>query len=71
MAIKKFKPTSAARRFMTVVATDDLAKGGPEKGLTRALKRNGGRNCFGRLTVRNHGGGAKRRYRMIDFRRDK
>ncbi len=71
MAIKKFKPTSPARRYMSVVKTDGMSKDGPEKSLTKALKRNGGRNNFGRITVRHRGGGAKRRYRIIDFKRDK
>jgi len=71
MAIKKFKPTSPARRYMSVVNTDGMSKDGPEKGLTKALKRSGGRNNFGRITVRHRGGGAKRRFRVIDFKRDK
>jgi large subunit ribosomal protein L2 len=71
MAIKKFKPTSPARRYMSVVNTDDMSKAGPEKRLTKSLKRSGGRNNFGRLTVRHRGGGAKRRFRIIDFKRDK
>ena len=71
MAIKKFKPTSPARRYMSVAVTDGLAKDGPEKGLTKPLKRSGGRNSFGRIAVRHRGGGAKRRFRVIDFKRDK
>ena len=71
MAIKKFKPTSPARRYMSVVNTDGMSKDGPEKSLTKPLKRNGGRNNFGRITVRHRGGGAKRRFRVIDFKRDK
>ncbi len=71
MAIKKFKPTSPARRYLSVVVTEGLAKDGPEKGLTKSLKRTGGRNNLGRITVRHRGGGAKRRFRIIDFKRDK
>ena len=71
MAIKKFKPTSPARRYMSVVNTEDISKDGPEKGLTKPIKRTGGRNNLGRLTVRSRGGGAKRRFRVIDFKRDK
>ena len=71
MAIKKFKPTSPARRYMSVVNTDGMSKDGPEKSLTKPLKRSGGRNNLGRLTVRSRGGGAKRRFRIIDFKRDK
>ncbi|MFH1529793.1 MAG: 50S ribosomal protein L2 [Pseudomonadota bacterium] len=71
MAIKKFRPTSPARRTMSVVNTEDISKDGPEKQLTKPIKRTGGRNNLGRLTVRSRGGGAKRRFRIIDFKRDK
>jgi large subunit ribosomal protein L2 len=72
MGIKKFKPTSAARRLMTVSDFADITKGTPEKKLTEPLKRSGGRNVHGHITRRHQGGGHKRRFRVIDFkRRDK
>ncbi len=71
MAIKKYKPTSPARRFMSVVDYSELSKVAPEKSLTVMLKKHGGRNAQGKITVRHHGGGAARKYRIIDFKRDK
>jgi len=72
MGIKKYKPTSAARRHMTVADFADITKDTPEKKLTESLKRSGGRNVHGHITRRHQGGGHKRRYRVIDFkRRDK
>ncbi len=72
MGIKKYKPTSAARRLMTVSDFADITKDSPEKALTAPLKRSGGRNVHGHITRRHQGGGHKRRYRIIDFkRRDK
>ncbi len=71
MAIKKFKPTSPGRRTMTVSTFEEITRQTPEKSLTVTLKKTGGRNNKGRLTVRHHGGGHKRRYRIIDFKRDK
>ena len=71
MAIRNYKPTSPGRRNMSVSSFDDLTKGKPERSLIQPLKRKGGRNNKGRLTVRHRGGGHKRRYRVIDFRRDK
>jgi len=71
MAIKKFKPTSPGRRHMTSAAFDEITKTSPEKSLVVALKRSTGRNNAGRITSRHMGGGHKRRYRLIDFRRDK
>lgn len=72
MGIKKFKPTSAARRLMTVSDFADITKATPEKKLTESIKRSGGRNVHGHITRRHQGGGHKRRYRVIDFkRRDK
>jgi large subunit ribosomal protein L2 len=72
MAIKKYKPTSPGRRLMTVSDFADLTKERPEKRLTTALRRSGGRNVHGHITRRHQGGGHKRRYRIIDFqRRDK
>jgi large subunit ribosomal protein L2 len=69
MGIKKFKPTSAARRLTTVSDFADITKGKPEKALTEAMKRSGGRNVHGHITRRHQGGGHKRRYRIIDFKR--
>lgn len=71
MAIKKFKPTSPGRRFMTVSRFAEITKSKPEKALLAPLKKSGGRNVTGRKTVRHRGGGHKRRYRIIDFKRDK
>ena len=72
MAIKKYKPTSPARRFATGrVARDEITKTEPEKSLTVGLRSRGGRNASGRITVRHRGGGHKRGYRIIDFKRDK
>src|SRR5499425_1283849 len=72
MAIKKYKPTSPGRRLMTVSDFAEITKGRPEKKLTAAMKRSGGRNVHGHITRRHQGGGHKRRYRIIDFkRRDK
>ena len=71
MAIKKFKPTSPGRRHMTTAAFDEITKTTPEKSLVVSLKRSTGRNNAGRITSRHMGGGHKRRYRLIDFRRDK
>ena len=71
MAIKSFKPYSAGRRFMTVASFDEITTDKPEKSLVTSLKQHGGRNQQGRLTVRHQGGGHKRRYRIIDFKRDK
>ena len=72
MSIKSFNPTSAARRHMTVSGFDGVdKKAKPEKGLTEVLKKNSGRNSYGRITVRHRGGGARRKYRIIDFKRDK
>ena len=71
VAIKKFKPTSPGRRFATVSAFDELTASEPEKSLTKPLKKTGGRNASGRVTCRHKGGGHKRLYRVIDFKRDK
>jgi large subunit ribosomal protein L2 len=71
MALKKFNPTSPGRRFMTTLTFDEITKERPEKGLTEPLKRTGGRGNRGRITVWFRGGGHKRRYRIVDFRRDK
>jgi len=71
MGQKTFKPTSDGRRFMTVSDFADITTDKPHKPLVEVLKRKGGRNNKGRLTVRHHGGGHKRQYRIIDFKRDK
>lgn len=71
MPVKSFKPTSSARRYMTVSDFSDITKSTPEKGLTVALKKNAGRNNHGHVTSRHKGGGTKKRYRIIDFKRDK
>ena len=71
MAIKTHKPTSPGRRFQTFSSFEEITRKRPEKSLLRALKRTGGRNVLGRMTNRHRGGGHKRQYRAIDFRRDK
>ena len=71
MAIKNFKPTTNARRKMSTLVNEEITKSTPEKSLTVILKKNGGRNNQGRITVRHHGGGEKRKYRIIDFKRNK
>jgi large subunit ribosomal protein L2 len=71
MALKKYKPTSPGRRFMSVSTFEEVTKTTPEKSLTESLKRKGGRNNTGRITTRHQGGGHKRRYRVIDFKRTK
>ena len=71
MAIKSFKPYSASRRFMTVSTFEDITASKPEKSLLVKVTNKGGRNNSGRMTVRHQGGGHKRRYRLIDFKRIK
>jgi large subunit ribosomal protein L2 len=71
MPIKVYKPTSAGRRGMTGYTFEEITKSRPERALTEALRKKGGRNNTGRVTVRHRGGGHKRRYRIIDFKRDK
>ena len=71
MAIKKHKPTSPGRRFATYSDHPEVTKNEPEKSLTEGLSKSGGRNAHGRVTSRHRGGGAKRKYRRIDFRRRK
>jgi len=71
MALKSFKPTSPGRRFQTVADFAEITATRPEKSLLAPLKKTGGRNCHGRVTARHIGGGHKRRYRIIDFKRDK
>jgi len=71
MGIKKYKPTSPARRFQTVDTFEDITTDTPEKSLVKGYSKTAGRNCYGRITVRRRGGGVKRAYRKIDFKRDK
>ncbi|HPE14417.1 MAG TPA: 50S ribosomal protein L2 [Bacilli bacterium] len=71
MAIKTYKPTTNGRRKMSTLDNSHLTKKKPEKALTETLKKTGGRNNQGKTTVRHHGGGTKRKYRIIDFKRDK
>lgn len=71
MAVKKYNPTSPARRFMTVSTFEEITKTEPEKSLVEILKSKAGRNNYGKITVRHQGGGHKRKYRIIDFKRDK
>ncbi len=71
MGIKKYKPTSPGRRFATVSDFAEITTDRPEKSLTRPLTKSGGRNSYGRKTSRHRGGGAKRKYRVVDFKRDK
>ena len=71
MAIKKYKPTTNGRRGMTTLANEELTTSTPTKSLTKSISKTGGRNNQGRMTVRHIGGGAKRKYRIIDFKRNK
>lgn len=71
MSIKHYKPTSPGRRGMSVSSFEDITKTEPEKSLVTKLSKNGGRNVYGRITVRHRGGGEKRKYRIIDFKRNK
>src|SRR5688500_13890271 len=71
MPTKKFKPTSPGRRFMTVSDFAEVTKSEPEKSLVEPVKKRGGRNNNGRITTRHRGGGHKRRYRVVDFKRVK
>ena len=71
MAIKRYKPTSAARRFMSVSSFEEITCTSPERSLLEVKKHTGGRNANGRITVRHHGGGNRNKYRIIDFKRNK
>ena len=72
MSIKTFKPTTPSRRQMTVSGFDGIdKKAKPEPKLTETLKKSAGRNSYGRITVRHRGGGNKKKYRIVDFKRDK
>src|SRR3954453_5197833 len=69
MPVRKFKPTSPGRRFMSVSTFEEVTKTTPEKSLLEPVKKSGGRNNNGRITTRHRGGGHKRRYRIVDFKR--
>ena len=71
MPIKVYKPTSPGRRGMTGQNFDEITRKGPEKSLTEVLKKHSGRNARGKVTVRHRGGGVRRQYRIIDFKRNK
>ncbi|MDO4739776.1 MAG: 50S ribosomal protein L2, partial [Eubacteriales bacterium] len=71
MAVRVYKPTSPARRFMSVLTFEEITKKTPEKSLTTDLRHRAGRNFQGKITVRHQGGGARRKYRIIDFKRTK
>ena len=71
MAIRNYKPTTPGRRKMSALVNNEITKSTPEKSLIVPLKKNGGRNNQGKITTRHHGGGAKRNYRIIDFKRNK
>ena len=71
MAIRNFKPTTAARRKMSTLVNEDITKSTPEKSLVVSMNKRSGRNNQGKITVRHHGGGEKRKYRIIDFKRNK
>ena len=70
MAIKKYNPTSPARRFMTVSDFAEITKSMPERSLLAKKDKHSGRNSYGRITVRHRGGGNRRKYRIIDFKRN-
>ena len=71
MAIRNYKPTTPGRRKMSALVNEEITTSTPEKSLTVTMKKNGGRNNQGKITVRHHGGGEKRKYRIIDFKRNK
>ncbi len=71
MAIRNFKPTTNARRKMSTLVNEEITTSTPQKSLTRSMKKIAGRNNQGKITVRHHGGGEKRKYRIIDFKRNK
>lgn len=71
MSIKKVKPTSPGRRFQSYSSFEEITRTNPERRLLKSLKKSGGRNAHGRITIRHRGGGHKRHYRAIDFKRDK
>lgn len=70
MATKQYKPTTPSRRNMSTPSFDEVTKFTPEKSLLTTKKKNAGRNSYGKITVRHHGGGNKQKYRLIDFKRN-
>ena len=71
MGIKSFRPVTPSLRNTTTLTNDEITKSTPEKSLLTVLKKNAGRNNSGKITVRHHGGGSRRKYRVIDFKRNK
>ena len=71
MAVKKYKPTTPGQRGMTGYTFEEITKKSPERSLLKPLRKSGGRNLYGRVTVRHRGGGHRRHIRMVDFKRDK
>ena len=71
MAVKKYKPTTPGQRGMTSYTFEEITHAKPERSLIAPLRRHGGRNCYGRVTVRHRGGGHRRQMRILDFRREK
>jgi large subunit ribosomal protein L2 len=71
MAVRQYKPVTPGRRFMAIATYSEVTKSKPEKSLVEPLKKSGGRNNTGKMTIRNHAGGNKKMYRIIDFKRDK
>ena len=70
MPIKSYRPTTPSRRTMTVLTFEEITKSKPEKSLLAPIKKHSGRNSYGRITVRHKGGGNRRKYRIIDFKRN-
>ena len=71
MAIRNYKPTTPGRRKMSTLVNEEITKSTPEKSLVVTIKKNGGRNNQGKITVRHQGGGVKKKYRIVDFKRNK
>ena len=71
MAVKKYKPVTPGMRGRTGYTFEEITKDKPERSLVKPLRKKGGRNTYGRITVRHRGGGHKRRYRLVDFKREK
>ena len=71
MPVKTFRPLTPSGRYVTVASFDEITKSKPERNLVQIRKKTGGRNCYGRLTMRGRGGGHKQKMRLVDFKRDK
>jgi len=71
MGVRRYKPTSAGRKNMSVSTFEEITKKQPEKSLLEPMRKSGGRNSYGRITTRHRGGGVRRAYRIIDFKRNK